>query len=463
MLLHLYLSLESLLQSEFISYTDVDANRQTPTNLNDLQTTPLSHSIPSGQSSAASTSAPACVPKHSFNLRPSRSRKHAEQQGDGVQSRSSVPTRGPNTSHKLKPDAEKGEKAWPLFLNNRGRPIGDYAEKWGKYVGTESRVYCKYPLHLEWGDEHNRSFDEFFIRCQKDYEFLPMDPNQPLSHHIIYRGMKSQLQEMVRYNRCQVKHECFEVWKNTPEAEREALWLTPAFSWIDRDSWTNLCAYYDAEDKKEEARRNAQNRASNLHGRATDTSGSRNMCWAMEQLERVIEKATSSGVGSTPEDDALSFTQMLDSLHGGHHGCYERGLGIGVTRSYLRASSIPEIGTSNQELRREVADLRARVAEMDSLREELRSQMHWINNNMVNSSGACPAPTPNDPPSFTRPGLIPQPAADIRHSARPASATNTSTSSTQGLSQENLVRIFAYLRRSGLSQEDILRGISSVP
>ncbi|XP_020269397.1 uncharacterized protein LOC109844693 isoform X1 [Asparagus officinalis] len=182
-----------------------------------------------------------------------------------------------------------------------------------------------------------------------------------------------------------------------------------------------------------------------------------------EYCERVIEKATSSGVGSTPKDDALSFTQMLDSLHGGHHGGYERGLGIGVTRSYLRASSIPEISTSNQELRREVADLRAWVAEMDSLKEELRSQMHWINNNMVNSSGTCPAPTPNDPPSFTQPGLIPQHAADIRHSARPASAINTSTSSAQGLSQENLVRIFADLRRSGLSQEDILRGISSVP
>ncbi|ONK64055.1 uncharacterized protein A4U43_C07F21630 [Asparagus officinalis] len=145
-------------------------------------------------------------------------------------------------------------------------PIGEYAKTWEKYVGVESHVYCKYPLHLEWGDEHNRSFDDFFIRCQKDYEFLPLDPNQPLSRNIVYRGMKSQLQERVRYNRCQVKQECFEVWKNTPEAEREALWTIPAFSWIDRDSWANLCAYYDSEDKKDEARRNAQNRASNLHG-----------------------------------------------------------------------------------------------------------------------------------------------------------------------------------------------------
>ncbi|XP_020261773.1 uncharacterized protein LOC109837821 [Asparagus officinalis] len=182
-----------------------------------------------------------------------------------------------------------------------------------------------------------------------------------------------------------------------------------------------------------------------------------------ELMERVIEKATSSGVDSTPEDDALSFIQMLDSLHGGHHGGYERAMGIGVTRSYLRASNISEIGTSNQELRREVVDLRARVSEMDSLREELRFQMHWINNNMVNSQGDCHAHTPNDPPSFTRPVLIPQPAANILHSAHPASTCNTSTSSAQGLSQENLVRIFADLRRSGLSQEDILRGISSFP
>ncbi|ONK55205.1 uncharacterized protein A4U43_UnF6440 [Asparagus officinalis] len=116
----------------------------------------------------------------------------------------------------------------------------------------------------------------------KDYEFLPLDPNQPLSHNIVYRGMKSQLQVRVGYNRCQVKQECFEVWKNTPEAEKEALWTTLVFSWIDRDLWANLCAYYDSEDKKEEARRNAQNRASNLHGRATYTGGSRNISRAMK-------------------------------------------------------------------------------------------------------------------------------------------------------------------------------------
>ncbi|XP_020246905.1 uncharacterized protein LOC109824679 isoform X2 [Asparagus officinalis] len=158
---------------------------------------------------------------------------------------------------------------------------------------------------------------------------------------------------------------------------------------------------------------------------------------------------------------------MLDSMHGGHHGGYERAMGIGATQTYLRASSIPEIGTSNQELRREVADLRARVAEMDSLREQLReelreefrSQMQLITNNMV----ARPAPTRSDPPAFTRPAPIPQPATDIPHSARPASNANTSTSSAQGLSHENIARIFADLRRSGLSQEDILRGISFVP
>ncbi|XP_020255321.1 uncharacterized protein LOC109832315 [Asparagus officinalis] len=102
--------------------------------------------------------------------------------------------------------------------------------------------------------------------------------------------MKSQLQERVRYNRCQVKQECFEVLKNTPEAEGEALWTTLAFSWIDRDSWANLCAYYDSEDKKDEARRNAQNRASNLHSRATYTGGSRNMCRAIDRLKcQIIE------------------------------------------------------------------------------------------------------------------------------------------------------------------------------
>ncbi|XP_020241702.1 uncharacterized protein LOC109820056 isoform X2 [Asparagus officinalis] len=110
---------------------------------------------------------------------------------------------------------------------------------------------------------------------------------------------------------------------------------------------------------------------SNLHGRATYTGDSRNMCRAMEQLERVIEKVTSSGVDSTPEDNTLSFTQMLDSLHGGHHGGYERAMDIGVTRYYLRVSNITEIDTSNQELHREVAHLRARVPEMDSLRDRV--------------------------------------------------------------------------------------------
>ncbi|ONK56469.1 uncharacterized protein A4U43_C10F9040 [Asparagus officinalis] len=141
---------------------------------------------------AASTSAPTCVPKHSFNLRPNRAQRRAERQGDGFQSQCSVRTRGPNTSHKLKPDAEKGEKTWNLYLNNRDCPIGE--------------------------------------------RIMSLSPNQPLSHHIVYRGMKSQLQERVRYNRCQVKQEYLEVWKNTPEAEREALWTTPTFSWIDRDS-----------------------------------------------------------------------------------------------------------------------------------------------------------------------------------------------------------------------------------
>ncbi|XP_020257779.1 uncharacterized protein LOC109834216 isoform X2 [Asparagus officinalis] len=160
-----------------------------------------------------------------------------------------------------------------------------------------------------------------------------------------------------------------------------------------------------------------------------------------EYCNRVIQEATLSGVDSATEDDALCFTQILDSMHGEHHGGYEKATGIGATRTYLRVSSIPKIGTSNQELCREVADLRARVAEMDSLREQLReelreefrSQMQLITNNMVTSQVARPAPTRSDPPAFTRPASIPQPATDIPHSARPASTVNTSTSSAQGL------------------------------
>ncbi|XP_020250288.1 uncharacterized protein LOC109827689 [Asparagus officinalis] len=66
-----------------------------------------------------------------------------------------------------------------------------------------------------------------------------------------------------------------------------------------------------------------------------------------EYCNRVIQEATLSGVDSATEDDALCFTQMLDSLHGGHHGGYERGMSIGATQTYLRMSSIPKIDTSN--------------------------------------------------------------------------------------------------------------------
>ncbi|XP_020261301.1 uncharacterized protein LOC109837454 [Asparagus officinalis] len=123
------------------------------------------------------------------------------------------------------------------------------------------------------------------------------------------------------------------------------------------------------------------------------------------------------------------------------------------------------VSTKFLELRREVANLRARVAkmdslrarvaEMDSLREELRSQigiilfmtMKLFHKRRVLSDlhislftcasmygvdkvfGCdCPTLTPNNPPSFIRPALIPQPAADISHFTHPASTTNTSTS-----------------------------------
>ncbi|ONK66885.1 uncharacterized protein A4U43_C06F13070 [Asparagus officinalis] len=182
-------------------------------------------------------------------------------------------------------------KGYRAFLEWKGNiPVRDWAVKFNNLLDCLIRDQCSINIAHNFEEQGLKGIRKIWEKLMKDYEFLPLDPNQPLSRNIVYRGMKSQLQERVRYNRCQVKQECFEVWKNTPEAEREALWTTPAFSWIDRDSWENLCAYYDSEDKKDEARRNAQNRASNLHGRATYTGGSRNMSRAMNRLKcQIIE------------------------------------------------------------------------------------------------------------------------------------------------------------------------------
>ncbi|ONK77849.1 uncharacterized protein A4U43_C02F11380 [Asparagus officinalis] len=56
----------------------------------------------------------------------------------------------------------------------------------------------------------------------------------------------------------------------------------------------------DSNSLTEEARRNAQNRASNLHGQATYTGGSKNICQAMDQVRRKSKIFTKIWPSSRP-------------------------------------------------------------------------------------------------------------------------------------------------------------------
>ncbi|ONK73260.1 uncharacterized protein A4U43_C04F29070 [Asparagus officinalis] len=100
----------------------------------------------------------------------------------------------------------------------------------------------------------------------KDYEFLPQDPYCPLNLPIIYRGIKTKMQERVRGNRNQVKTECYELWLKTLEEKRRALFQEKVFEGIDKNWWGVLCSFYSSKSKQAEAKQNKVNRESKKQG-----------------------------------------------------------------------------------------------------------------------------------------------------------------------------------------------------
>ncbi|XP_020242470.1 uncharacterized protein LOC109820691 [Asparagus officinalis] len=80
--------------------------------------------------------------------------------------------------------------------------------------------------------------------------------------------------------------------------------------------------------------------------------------------DRVIEKAKSLGVDQEPKFAAM--IKVLDEVHEGHHGSYERGLGHGVSRHYLKTSYTPIFATPPDVLR-EMAELKSKMERLTQL------------------------------------------------------------------------------------------------
>ncbi|ONK66835.1 uncharacterized protein A4U43_C06F12500 [Asparagus officinalis] len=206
----------------------------------DLQTIPT-HSIPSGHSTGdASASTSIAHPLYLRNYRPNRAAKRAKKRAEnaGGLPRTSKKVRSTNKANRLMPDPEKNEPAILLYFDKYFRVTGPNAERFGQYVGQKRCQYMDFPLYKNWGPDHERSFDKFFLQAQKDYEFLPVDPFCPLNIPAIHRGLKIKIQERVRGNRNQA-----------------------------------------------EAKRNKDNRESKKRGRATYTGGSRSMVRAKERVD----------------------------------------------------------------------------------------------------------------------------------------------------------------------------------
>lgn len=85
---------------------------------------------------------------------------------------------------------------------------------------------------------------------QKDYQFLPEDPYCPLNLPVIYRGLKTKMQERVRGNRNQVKTECYELWLKTPVEKRRDLFKEKVFEGVSEKWWDNLCEFYSSKSKQ---------------------------------------------------------------------------------------------------------------------------------------------------------------------------------------------------------------------
>ncbi|ONK75670.1 uncharacterized protein A4U43_C03F19310 [Asparagus officinalis] len=175
----------------------------------DLQTIPM-HSIPSGHSTVggdASASTSIARPLHLRNYHPNRAARRAEKRVEkaGGLPRTSQKVRSTNKADRLMPDPEKNEPTFLFHFDEYLRVTGPNAERFGQYVGQKSRQYMDFPLYTNWGPDHERSFDKFFLQAQKDYEFLPVDPYCPLNLPAVHRGVKIKMQERVRGNRNQVK------------------------------------------------------------------------------------------------------------------------------------------------------------------------------------------------------------------------------------------------------------------
>ncbi|ONK69191.1 uncharacterized protein A4U43_C05F20300 [Asparagus officinalis] len=95
----------------------------------------------------------------------------------------------------------------------------------------------------------------------KDYEFL-QDSYCPINLPVIYRGIKTKMQERVRSNQNQVKTECYELWLKTPEEKRRALFKEKVFEGIAEKWWDDLCKFYSSKSKQAEAKQNKVNRES---------------------------------------------------------------------------------------------------------------------------------------------------------------------------------------------------------
>ncbi|ONK71801.1 uncharacterized protein A4U43_C04F12520 [Asparagus officinalis] len=224
----------------------------------DLQTI-LTHSIPSGHSTVggdASASTSIARPLHLRNYRPNRAAKRAEKRAENAG--------GPN------------------------------AERFGQYVGQKSRQYMDFPLYKNWGPDHERSFDKFFLQARKDYEFLLVDPYCPLNIPATHRCVKIKMQERVRGNRNQVKKECYELWLETPQEKRDDLFKIEVFEGVDKRWWDDLCKLFSSNKKQAEAKRNKDNRESKKRGRATYMGGSRSMVRAKERVRARIEESGGS-------------------------------------------------------------------------------------------------------------------------------------------------------------------------
>ncbi|ONK58418.1 uncharacterized protein A4U43_C09F12310 [Asparagus officinalis] len=270
----------------------------------------------------ASASVSAARPLHLRNYRPNRAAKRAEKRAtraeDAGLPRVCKKTRGKNKAHRLAPIFEKDEPAFPLHFDEEFRIIGSNAERFGQYIGQKSRQFTDFPLHLNWCAHHERSFENFFLQAQKDYEFLPQDPYCPLNLPVIYRGIKTKMQERVRGNRNQVKMECYELWLKTPEEKRRALFQEKVFEGIDENWWGELCSFYSSKSKQAEAKRNKVNRESKKRGRATYTGGSRSIVRAKQKVRAQIEE---SGGSSSALKEYLGTHATLVDPNGDTYSC----------------------------------------------------------------------------------------------------------------------------------------------